>query len=232
MILAAGRGQRMRPLTDNTPKPMLRVGGKALIEWHINALVSAGFQNLIINHAWLGHVIEQGLGDGQQYGATIQYSPESVALETAGGIAKALPLLGENPFPVLNGDVFTDWPMSQLAEVLNDWQDGQLAYLVLVPNPKHHPEGDFALVSDTGLVITDGPKKFTFSGIGVYHPDLFRSVEPGQPFKLAPLLRDAMDLGQVKGELYTGRWEDVGTPERLELLNHELSDQDFEGIQK
>lgn len=225
MILAAGRGQRMRPLTDHTPKPMLKVAGKALIEWHIDALVKAGFTHLVINHAWLGQVIESGLGDGSRYGAFIQYSQEQEALETAGGIAKALSLLGQCPFPVMNGDVFTDWPVDRFHQVLSQWEEGQLAHLVLVPNPAHNPEGDFALDPQTGWVQPEGTSKWTFSGIGVYHPDLFKEVPVGQPAKLAPLLRRAMQLGQVRGEHHSGVWEDVGTPERLALLNERFTRQ-------
>lgn len=219
MILAAGRGQRMRPLTDNLPKPMLQVGNRPLIEWHIEALKKAGFVDLVINHAWLGDKIEVYLGDGQMWGVNLQYSPEATALETAGGIRKALPMLGSQPFAVFNGDVFTDYPRAQMNDIIANWQPGQLAHLVLVPNPPHHPEGDFAIDANGVVQDTDGGERFTFSGMGVYHPALFDGLESGQPEKLAPLLRKAMIEHRVRGEVYTGLWEDVGTPERLAKLN-------------
>ena len=211
MILAAGRGERMRPLTDHTPKPLLQVAGKSLIEYHIERLVRAGFTELVINHAHLGLQLEQVLGDGARYGAQISYSAEGEgqALETGGGIYKALPLLQGEAFVVVNGDIYCDYPFDQLKV-----PDG-LAYLVLVANPPHHPEGDFAL--DDGRVLRDGPLKCTFSGIGVYRPELFEDCQPGA-FPLAPLLRTAMARGLVSGEYYRGRWMDIGTPERLQQL--------------
>lgn len=219
MILAAGRGERMRPLTDNLPKPMLEVGNRPLIEWHIEALKKAGFVDLVINHAWLGDKIEVYLENGQMWGVNLQYSPEATALETAGGIRKALHLLGNEPFAVLNGDVFTDYPRSRMKDIISNWLPGQLAHLVLVPNPPHHPQGDFAVDAD-GVVRDAGQgERFTFSGIGVYHPALFASLESGHPEKLAPLLRKAMQEHSVRGEVYTGLWEDVGTPDRLAKLN-------------
>jgi MurNAc alpha-1-phosphate uridylyltransferase len=216
MILAAGRGERMRPLTDTTPKPLLMVGGKRLIEYHLEALAAAGFSEVVINHAHLGEQIEQVLGDGECYGLRIRYSPErGGALETGGGIFRALPLLGEAPFLVVNGDVWCDYPLSRLRNIQPDG-----AHLVLVPNPPQHPKGDFLLcegqVHDEG-----GGERLTFSGIGVYHPSLFADCVPGA-FALAPLLRRAMAVGQVSGERFDGHWFDIGTPERLAQLDRQL----------
>ena len=213
MILAAGRGERMRPLTDHTPKPLLEVGGQYLIEYHIRSLVAAGVTDLVINYAHLGEQIEAALGDGSVYGATIQYSPEAEALETGGGIFNALPLLGDSPFIVVNGDIWTDYSVVRLL------QRPHLAHLVLVNNPDHHPQGDFAL--DDGLVRDEGDKKLTFSGISVLAPSLFAQCDGGA-FPLAPLLRQAMAQGQVTGEYYGGAWLDIGTPERLQSLDHAL----------
>ena len=216
MILAAGRGERMRPLTDHTPKPLLLVGGKPLIVWHIERLAKAGFKEIVINHAHLGSQIESMLKDGSAWGVSIQYSPEASALETAGGIANALPLLGLDPFLVVNGDVFTEIDFAHL--ILNSHD---LAHLVMVDNPPQHPQGDFALIGDR--LISDGVSKLTFSGIGVYHPDLFVSVKPGEAAKLAPLLKEAMNKGLAAGEHYQGLWHDIGTPERLNALDKQLS---------
>ncbi|MDH3948177.1 MAG: nucleotidyltransferase family protein [Gammaproteobacteria bacterium] len=215
MILAAGRGERMRPLTDNTPKPLLEVGGKALIEYHLAALQQADVHDVIINHAWLGEQIESRLGNGDQYGLRIEYSPEiPAALETAGGIIQALPRLGTEPFIVINGDIWCDYPLQQLPRHLNG-----LAHLVMVANPPHNPQGDFCL-SNSKLQAAGEPK-LTFSGIGVYHPELFAGLEPGiRP--LAPLLKNAMAAGRVSGEYYQGRWYDIGTPERLTELDLQL----------
>lgn len=215
MILAAGRGERMRPLTDHTPKPLLLVRYKPLIVWHIEHLVAAGFTELVINHAHLGSRIETALGDGSQFGAQICYSPESIALETAGGIANALPLLGDEPFIVVNGDIFCDYDFAQLRNVqLHD----DMAHLVLVNNPEHHPQGDFYL-SNSRLVETADVPKLTFSGIGLYHPRLFHNLTRGHPAPLAPLLRAEIAHGQIGGAHHQGEWVDVGTPERLRALN-------------
>lgn len=218
MILAAGRGERMRPLTDHTPKPLLSVGGKPLIVWHLERLARAGCRQVVINHAHLGEQIPAALGDGGAWGLDIRYSPEPPgALETAGGIARALPLMGHEPFLVLNGDIFCDWdPAAALAL---DMQD-RLAHLVLVDNPPHHPAGDFALVD--GRVGNQEAGRLTFAGIGIYAPVLFAGLDPDQPAKLAPLLRTAADAGQVSGERHGGRWVDVGTPERLRELDAEI----------
>ena len=222
MILAAGRGERMRPLTDHTPKPLLEVGGKPLIVWHIERLAKAGITELVINHAHLGQKIEQVLGDGQQWQVHIQYSPEQTALETAGGIAKALPLLGDQPFMVVNGDVFTDIDCAAI-----DFPAGKLAHLVMVDNPPQHAGGDFAL--QDGIVKEASQDKLTFSGVGVYHPDLFQSVQPGEPAKLAPLLKAAMQQRLVSGQHHTGIWHDIGTPERLKQLDHWLNAEKIRG---
>lgn len=218
MILAAGRGERMRPLTDSLPKPLLPVAGKPLIQWHLEKLAAAGIREIVINHAWLGALLEQTLGDGHQWGVHIQYSPENVALETAGGIATALPFLGNDPFLVMNGDIWCDWEPAQAFEIASALQtQDQLAWLLLVPNPEHHPGGDFGL-SLSGLVTEETLQKFTFSGIGVYQPALFAKTPARQPAKLAPLLREAIARGAVSGKLYEGAWIDVGTPERLNKL--------------
>lgn len=214
LILAAGRGERMRPLTDHTPKPLLRAGGLALIEYHLSALVGAGFTDIVINHAHLGAQIEQALGDGRGYGARIRYSAESEALETGGGIFNALPLLGDAPFLVVNGDIWTDYPFGRLLA-----RPAELAHIVLVGNPPQHPCGDFALDGDR--VCEQGKPMLTFSGIGVYRPQLFNGCTPGK-FPLAPLLRRAMAQGALSGEYYAGRWFDVGTPQRLQQLDEWL----------
>ena len=216
MILAAGRGERMRPLTDHTPKPLLQAGGRALIEYPLQALHKAGIDKLVVNYAWLGEQLVGYLGDGSRWGVSISYSPEPPgALETGGGIKHALPLLGEAPFLVVNGDIWTDYPY--LPKPLSA---GQLAHLVLVDNPPHHPEGDFALRD--GEVSEDGGLRLTFSGIGWYHPALFDATPDG-PFPLAPLLRAAMRDGRVSGEHYTGVWMDIGTPQRLAELDRQLA---------
>ena len=224
MILAAGRGERMRPLTDVTPKPLLQVGGKPLIEWHIERLAQAGFRDLVINHAHLGAQIETVLGDGSRFGVSICYSVETEALETAGGIANALMLLGAEPFLVVNGDVFCDYDFSVMAAKRAEMAihpDRTLAHLVLVDNPEHHLTGDFGL--QNGKVVSDGECLLTFSGIGIYQPSLFSQIVPGSKAKLAPLLRAAMDAEKVSGEHYRGRWIDVGTPERLKQLDESLN---------
>jgi MurNAc alpha-1-phosphate uridylyltransferase len=212
MLLAAGRGERMRPLTDTIPKPLLRIGGQTMIERHIHALARAGFTELVINHAHLGAQLVAALGDGQAYGVDIAWSAEPAgALETGGGIFNALPLLGDGAFLVVNADVWTDFPFARLPVEIDS-----LAHLVMVDNPTHHPGGDFSL--STGHLAQRGPAMLTFSGIGVYRPELFAGCSPGA-FPLAPLLRRAMDAGQVSGEHYRGSWFDIGTPDRLEAVN-------------
>ena len=238
MILSAGRGERMRPLTDHTPKALLTAGGKRLIGYHIENLARAGIHEIIINHARLGEQIEHVLDDGSNFGVRIFYSPEGEqALETGGGIFNALPLLGSGPFIVVNADVWTDYPFAQLPA-----EPEGLAHLVLISNPPHHPHGDFVL---RGGYIYDsfpsppplgeseargaqpwpegpGGGRLTFSGIGVYRPELFADCKPGK-FPLAPLLRQAMEKRQVTGEHYRGTWFDIGTPERLQQLDQFLT---------
>jgi N-acetyl-alpha-D-muramate 1-phosphate uridylyltransferase len=223
MILAAGRGERMRPLTDHCPKPLLPAGGKPLLQWHIEALAKAGITEIVINYAHLGQQIEDHFGDGSAFGVQLSYSAEATALETAGGIRKALHTLGEEPFLVINGDVACDWPVARALQIAAEWQHGQLAYLVMVSNPPHNPQGDFALLGSEVIQPEPGNTTFTFSGIGVYHPGLFSPVKVGEVAKLAPLLRQAMAAGKVQGELFNGFWMDIGTPERLEELNQRLN---------
>jgi MurNAc alpha-1-phosphate uridylyltransferase len=225
MILAAGRGERMRPLTDTCPKPLLPAGGLPLIGWHLRRLAGAGFREVVINHAWLGEQIERTLGDGSDWGVSIRYSPEAQALETAGGIAQALPLLGDEPFLVINGDIWCDWNPARARTIAArlealDW----LAWCVLVDNPEHHPEGDFLL--DGGRLSDGAAPRLTFSGIGVYRPALFRSVASGTRAPLAPLLRDAAARRRAGAERHDGRWTDVGTPQRLAALDAQLTTPD------
>jgi N-acetyl-alpha-D-muramate 1-phosphate uridylyltransferase len=218
MILAAGRGERMRPLTDRTPKPLLPVAGKPLIVWHLERLARAGIRDIVINHAHLGDQIEALLGDGDAWGVSIRYSEEPPgALETAGGIRNALPLLGAEPFLVVNGDIWCDWDPRSAGQAL---ATDDMAHLVMTANPPHHAAGDFALTDHR--VSADGPVKLTFSGIGIYRPALFAGLEAGHPAKLAPLLREAMADNKVSGELHAGRWIDVGTPDRLVALDAEV----------
>lgn len=217
MILAAGKGERMRPLTLHTPKPLVRAGGVPLIEYHLQALRDAGFHDVVINHAWLGQQIEDYLGDGQRLGLRIAYSPEGEPLETGGGILRALPLLGDQPFVVVSADVWTNYDFNALRVPL-----AGLAHLVLIDNPAHHPEGDFSLIDGQVRNSSDAGTRLTYSGIAVLHPKLFAGCQEGA-FKLAPLLREAMDRGQVTGEHFTGRWVDVGTHERLAQVEQLLA---------
>jgi MurNAc alpha-1-phosphate uridylyltransferase len=219
----------MRPLTDHTPKPLLEVGGRALIVWHIEKLVAAGITELVINHAHLGAKIESALGDGSHFGASIRYSPEIAALETAGGIANALPLIGEEEiFAVVNGDIWCDYDFSALLDRAAAMQSaGDAAHLVLVDNPAHHPNGDFILhngrIEDrSNLRLPTSDSALTFSGIGLYHPRMFSEIPRGSASPLAPLLRAQMAQGKVSGEHHAGRWIDVGTPQRLHELDTEL----------
>lgn len=215
MILAAGLGTRMRPLTDKTPKPLLEVGGIPLIVWHIERLAHKGIKDIVINIAHLGYQIPEALGDGSEWGVKITYSDEQYEgpLESAGGIIKALPLLGDEPFLVINGDIWCDYEFDHIISM----PEKTLAHLILVPNPEHNVEGDFGL-DDMKVVNT---QQYTFSGIGYYSPKLFEGLKYGKQ-ALAPILRDAIREGKVTGELYEGEWYDIGTPERLELLNAQL----------
>jgi len=215
MILAAGRGERLRPLTDTTPKPLLKVAKQSLIEYHLLALKKAGIEDIVINLAWLGDKIESQLGDGSQYSLSIQYSYEKdQALETGGGIANALPLLGDEAFIVTNADIWTDYDYRQLPKQLEG-----LAHLVMVDNPQQHPDGDFVL--ENGLLHDAGIPRKTFSGIAVYSPALFQKITE-TIFPLAPLLREVMQQDLVSGEYYQGKWFDIGTAERLQKLDKEL----------
>jgi MurNAc alpha-1-phosphate uridylyltransferase len=218
MVLAAGRGERMRPLTDREPKPLLRVGGKRLIEYHLERLAAAGFREVVVNTAWLGDRIEAALGSGATYGLSIAYSHERPeALETGGGIFNALPLLGREPFLLVNGDVWTDIDFAPLHRAPGE---GVLAHLVLVPNPAQHPRGDFRL--EQSLVLEGEGTRYTYSGIGIYRPEMFAGCEPGK-FPLLPLLRRAIEARALTGELHSGRWSDIGTIDRLNVLDAELS---------
>ena len=221
MILAAGRGERMRPLTDRLPKPLLVAGGKPLIVWHVEKLAAAGFSRIVINHAHLGGMIEDALGDGARFGVDIVYSPEAEALETAGGIAQALPLLGAAPFAVVNADVYCDFDYARLAAAAGLLEQQDLnAHLVLVANPAHHPEGDFALRE--GRIALDGAR-LTFSGLAAYSPAMFGAIPRGTRANLAPLLREQIALRKAGGEQHAGLWRDIGTPERLASLESELA---------
>ena len=218
MILAAGRGERLRPLTDHTPKPLLKAGGKPLIVHLIERLVTAGFDDIVINYAHLGEQFPAQLGDGSQWNAKISYSPElSGGLETAGGIIHALPLLGDQPFLVVNGDIWTDFDFLMLHNRLSN---NDLCHLVLVPNPPQHPDGDFYLDTDNKL-HAQGSGKFTFSGIGVYRPELFTGLDEGKR-PLKPLLLNAMQQQRATGSFYEGEWSDIGTTERLSALDEQL----------
>ncbi|MCW8824810.1 MAG: nucleotidyltransferase family protein [Gammaproteobacteria bacterium] len=221
MILAAGFGERMRPLTDKCPKPLLEVGGHALIEYHLYALKKAGIANIVINHAHLGGMIERHLGDGSKYGLSIVYSREGSPLETAGGIANALPLLGDAPFLVINGDIWCDYPLRSIPQQIEG-----LAHLILVDNPKHNLKGDFSLTD--GYVSSESEhedERLTFAGIGLYQPKLFEGISRGARAALAPLLISAMEEKRVTGEHYHGQWYDIGTPQRLSELDRKLNDQ-------
>ncbi len=228
MILAAGRGERMRSLTDTKPKPLLQAGGKSLIEYQLIRLANAGFNEIVINHAYLGEMIEDALGDGERYGVRIQYSHEPQVLETAGGIANAMPLLTndaqDQPFLVVNADVYCEIDYAVLVPVLQRMQkhpEESLAHLVLVDNPAHHAEGDFAL--DGSNVYLDRKNKLTFSGVGAYQPKLFHELLPNMSAKLAPLIHHAIKEQKLTGDYFQGVWIDVGTPDRLSLLDDMLT---------
>ncbi len=224
MILAAGRGQRMRPLTDQIPKPLIQAGGTPLIVRIIRQLQSAGYTDLVINHAWLGEQIESALGDGSAFGARIQWSAETTALETAGGIANALSLLGSEPFGVVNADICTDFAFTRLGTMADRLNREHLAAnCVVVPNPPEHPEGDFGLTAQ-GLLNNsqDADLRVTYAGVGVYSPEMFDVISAGSPAPLAPLMRSQANKNRVGAELHDGFWSDVGTPERLEQVNQHL----------
>lgn len=218
MILAAGRGERMRPLTDHLPKPLLRAGGKPLIQYHLERLASLGIREVVINLAWKGAAIRSALGDGSLFGVHIEYSEEGdSALETGGGIHHALPLLGDEPFLVINGDIWTDWPGT---EPIVQLRSSDQAHLILVPNPEQHPGGDFSLRE--GRAATDASPHYTFSGIALYRSEFFSHCAPGT-FKLLPLLLHGIRQQRVGGGLYNGRWFDIGTPQRLAALDADLA---------
>ena len=215
MILAAGRGERLRPLTDETPKPLIKVAGKSLIEYHLLNLANAGFTDIVINTAWLANKIHETLGEGNRYGVSIQYSDEGSALETAGGIINALSLLGNEPFLVVNGDTWCDFDFLTLP----DLKDKTQAHLVLVNNPEHNPRGDFAIAE--GLLCNQGTPKYTYSGIGIYSPGFFSDVTQGvRP--LAPMLKKKAEKKLITAQCFTGLWTDVGSIERLHTLEEAL----------
>ena len=225
MILAAGRGKRMMPLTADTPKPLLKVAGKPLLQHHIEKLKAAGIKDIVINHCYLGEQIEAFFGDGSKFGVSIQWSAETIALETAGGLRQALPLLGEQPFLSVNGDIWTDISFEKLLSnphIRSLEQTKSLAHLVLVNNPAQNPGGDFGLREDQ--VVNIASQKWTYSGVALYNPALIANCEPGVPQGLAPLLRQAADKMQVTGELHQGLWHDIGTPDRLAALDNYLKE--------
>ncbi|WP_425468415.1 N-acetylmuramate alpha-1-phosphate uridylyltransferase MurU [Parahaliea aestuarii] len=219
MILAAGLGKRMRPLTDHTPKPLLRVGGKPLLQWHIEALAAAGVTELVVNAAHLGEQVADFCGDGSRWGVSIALSMEPEPLETAGGIQRALPLLGSEPFLVVNGDVWTDYPFARLLDCPVAPGGG---HLVLVGNPPQHPRGDFRLEAGAVAGLGEGEVGLTFSGIAVYSPGFFAALAPGKA-ALRPLFDAAIAEGRLSGERYEGQWQDIGTPERLAALDADLA---------
>lgn len=215
MVLAAGRGERLRPFTDTVPKPLIEVGGRPLIAWHLAALARAGFRDVVVNLSWLAQKLRTALGDGRDFGLTLHYLDEGpVALETGGGILNALPLLGPAPFLVVSADIFTDLDFARLS-----LEPAALAHLVLVPNPAHHPRGDFGLEGDR-VVLSE--ERLTYGNVGIYRPEFFEGCTPGR-FPLVEPLKRAITRGAVRGELFSGRWSDVGTPGRLSELNRRLA---------
>lgn len=222
MILAAGRGERMRPLSDFAPKPMLSVAGKPLIRWQLDRLVASGITEIVINHAWLGDHIEHALGNGEGFGCSIKYSREAQALETAGGIAYALDWLDDGPFVVVSGDIYTEYNYRTLFSVAEDIAAGKAdAHLVLVPNPDFHPEGDMGL--DGGLIQPDAAPRHTYGNIAVFNAALFRDLPKGEKKKLFPWLYEFARAGRVTGELFDGTWDNIGTPEQLNALDARLN---------
>ncbi len=235
MILAAGRGKRMRPLTDTVPKPLLSVGGKPLIVWQIERLVKAGFDDLVINHAWLGSQLEEAIADGShrdsRWDAHIAWSREAVALETAGGIVTALPLLEDSardqPFVVVSADIHTDFDYARLVDVVEAIRIGyprRAAHLVLTDNPPWHPRGDMALdgTDDAGLIARQGEPRYTYANIGVFHPRVFDDLPAHMPLSLFPWAYALVDAKRVTGEIFHGAWDNVGTPEQLHALDRRL----------
>lgn len=216
MILAAGRGERLRPITDGCPKPMVRVLDKPLMQFHLEKLIQAGFKRVVINYAWLGEQIESYFGDGQSFGVEIVYSPEAMALETGGGIAKALPLLGDEPFFVVNGDIYCEMPFERLPQL----QEIDVGHLFLVPNPEHHPEGDYSLDGDR--IMNKQEQSFTFSGMGIYHPKMFQDA-PSGAFPIPQIWRGWIEHQQISGEVIEDYWLDIGTIDRLEELKSRLA---------
>lgn len=224
MILAAGRGERMRPLSDLLPKPLLSVGGKSLLHWQIQRLVASGVQEIIINHAWLGQSIEQALGTGENFSCQIRYSPEAPALETAGGISNALHHFDDAPFIVVSGDIYTEFDYSTLMKAVQNIRKGQIdAHLVLVNNPIFHPKGDMGLQNH--LICPNAVPRFTYGNIGVFHPFLFKSLPKKEKRPLFPWLYRFAEAGRISGELFNGIWENIGTPEQLKTLDKNLSKQ-------
>ena len=219
MILAAGFGERLRPLTEHTPKPLLKVGVKPLIQYHIERLAAVGVRELVINTSWLGDQIESFLGDGSRFGVSIDWSRETDPLDTGGGIRRALPLLGSEPFLVINGDIWTDYPLQTLVD--RDWSDDMEAHLVLVPNPVHNPKGDFALDAQCNICYPSiSDESFTFSGMSVMRPELFALFSSAsEKFPIRDVLVDIIKGGYVSGEVFRDTWWDVGTVERLQALN-------------
>jgi MurNAc alpha-1-phosphate uridylyltransferase len=223
LILAAGRGERMRPLTDSLPKPLLEVGGRTLIEWQVERLVRGGFRELVVNHSHLGPMIERALGDGSRFGASIRYSHEPRALETAGGVVQALPLLGDEPFAVVSADIHTDFDYASLVPRIESVARDpavHVAHFVLVDNPPFHPSGDMALAA--GWVARDGPR-LTYANISVFHPEPFRQLPGGTSLKLFPWAYQLVEAGRVTGERYTGSWDNIGTPDQLAALDRRLA---------
>lgn len=215
MILAAGRGERLRPLTDETPKSLVEVGGRSLLERHLDHVKAAGIDTVVINLGWLGDRLVERVGSGRRYGLEVIYSQEGDnILETGGGIFKALPTLGDGPFVVINADIFTDMPVPEVTLA-----DDQLGHLVMVPSPEYRAGGDFDI--EEGLIRNSSEQSLTFSGVAIYRPQLFDGCKPGR-FPLAPLLRAAAEDGRLSGSLYEGQWADIGTPERLEALRAAL----------
>ena len=223
ILLAAGRGERMRPLTDTMPKPLLRVGGKALIEWQLERLASAGFEDIVVNHSHFGAAIEQALGDGSRFGVRLRYSPEEAALETAGGVALALPMLGDAPVLVVSADIHTDYDYSRLHPIIDEIRRDPVrtaAHFVLVDNPEWHPGGDMGLA---GGRVTRDADLLTYGNISIFHPSLYRCIVPGTWLRIFPWAYEFVDEGRVSGEHFRGAWDNVGTPAQLEALDRRLT---------